>query len=331
MRRVLILGGTAWLGRAIAAAAVADGADVTCLARGDTGGVAHGSRLIRADRRDVDAYDALTGEWDDVIEISWHPDFVASGLDALADRAAHWTLISSVSVYADADSPFADESAQLVEPVDLAEYADAKVHAERLTSARIDDRALLARAGLIVGPGDPTDRFGYWPARFARGGTVLIPEPSGRYAQGIDVDDLAAWIVAAGRTGTTGPINAVGEELPLATVLAAAREAAGIPVQTVALDDETLVERGVTHWMGPRSLPLWLPPSASGFARRSDAAFVASGGTRRPLAATMQRTLDDERVRGLDRERRAGLTAAEEAAILALPRADPAPVSTPRR
>lgn len=317
MRRMLILGGTAWLGRAIAAAALASGAHVVCLARGEAGAVIPGSRLVRADRRSSDAYDALDGEWDDVVELSWDPEFVASGLDALADRAEHWTLVSSVSVYARSDIPLADEDAELVEPADLSQYADAKVHAERLTAARLGDRALLARAGLIVGPGDPTDRFGYWPARFARGGRVLTPDPHGRYVQGIDVDDLAAWIERAGRAGVTGPINAVGEEYPLAAVLAAAADAAGTPGDKVALDDVTLTARGVQHWMGERSLPLWLPAEARGFSRRSDAAFVASGGLRRPLAETMRRTLADERARGVDRPRRAGLTLREEAEVLA--------------
>ncbi|WP_396644032.1 NAD-dependent epimerase/dehydratase family protein [Microbacterium sp.] len=317
MRRVLILGGTAWLGRAVAAAALAAGADVTCLARGEAGTVAAGARLVRADRNSPDAYDGVIGDWDDVIELSWNPPFVASGLEALADRAAHWTLVSSVSVYADSATPFADETAPLVEPVDLDRYADAKVHAERLTWARGEDRVLLARAGLIVGPGDPTDRFGYWPARFARGGRTLIPTTTGRHVQGIDVDDLAAWIERAGRTAVTGAVNAVGQELPLAEVLTTAQAAAGTATETVALDDDTLLRRGVQRWAGPRSLPLWLPAEARGFARRSDAAFLASGGRRRPLADTMRRTLDDERARGVGRPRRAGLTPAEEAGVLA--------------
>lgn len=323
MRRVLILGGTAWLGRAIAAQALAQGAEVTCLARGDSGNVAPGARLVRADRDDPRAYDDVRRDWDEVVELSWDAGFVASALDALADRTAHWTLVSSVSVYAHSDVPFADESADLVEPQDLTAYPDAKVHAERLTAARLPDRSLLARAGLIVGPGDPSDRYGYWPARFARGGRVLVPETAGRHVQGIDVDDLAAWIELAGRTGVTGPINAVGEELPLAAVLTAAREAArghaDAPVsESVPLDDETLSARGVQYWAGPRSLPLWLPAEARGFSRRSDAAFVASGGRRRPLAETVRRTLDDERRRGIDRPRRAGLTPAEEAEVLAV-------------
>lgn len=323
MRRVLILGGTAWLGRAIAAQALAHGAEVTCLARGDSGDPAPGARLVRADRDDPRAYDDVRRDWNEVVELSWDAGFVASALDALADRTAHWTLVSSVSVYAHSDVPFADESADLVEPQDLTAYPDAKVHAERLTAARLPDRSLLARAGLIVGPGDPSDRYGYWPARFARGGRVLVPQTAGRHVQGIDVDDLAAWIELAGRTGVTGPINAVGEELPLAAVLAAAREAArghaDAPVsESVPLDDETLSARGVQYWAGPRSLPLWLPAEARGFSRRSDAAFVASGGRRRPLAETVRRTLDDERRRGIDRPRRAGLTPAEEAEVLAV-------------
>lgn len=316
MRQLLILGGTGWLGRAVAAQALAQGAEVTCLARGESGETAPGARLIRADRNDPDSYARVQRDWDEVIELSWEPGFVASALDALADRAAHWSLISSVSVYARSDIPFADETAELVEPNDVEQYPDAKVHAERLTSARLGDRVLLARAGLIAGPGDPTDRFGYWPARYARGGRVVAPVAADRHVQAIDVDDLAAWIAHAGRTGVTGPINAVGEELPLAAVLAAARDAAGTASETVTLDDDTLIARGVAYWAGPRSLPLWLPESAGGFARRSDAAFVASGGRRRSLAETIRRTLDDERERGLDRPRRAGLTPAEEAEII---------------
>ncbi|MGB3413737.1 MAG: reductase, partial [Microbacteriaceae bacterium] len=99
MRRVLILGGTAWLGREIARAALADGAEVFCLARGESGKVPDGVTLVVADRSQPDAYAALQGEWDEVIEISYEPDFVRGALDALASRAKHWTLISTCSVY----------------------------------------------------------------------------------------------------------------------------------------------------------------------------------------------------------------------------------------
>ena len=152
MRRVLVLGGTGWLGHEVARAARDSGAEVTCLARGDSGDVPDGTQLVRADRRLQGAYDRVMGEWDDVVELSSEPQLVQSALDALAPHASHWTLVSTVSVYADNSTPGADESAEVVEPRDLTSYADAKVSAERVSRARLQDRLLTARPGLIVGP-----------------------------------------------------------------------------------------------------------------------------------------------------------------------------------
>ncbi|MBO3094825.1 NAD-dependent epimerase/dehydratase family protein [Cellulomonas dongxiuzhuiae] len=317
MRRVLVLGGTGWLGSAVARAALADGAQVVCLARGESGDVPAGARLVRADRREPGAYDALAGDWDDVVEIAYDPALVTGALDALAERAQHWTLVSSVSVYARADEPGADESAALVEPRDLTAYPDAKVAAERASTARLGDRLLLARPGLIVGPGDPSDRFGYWPARLRRGGRVLVPTPEGRHVQVIDVDDLAAWLVAAGRDRTTGAVDAVGRPVPLADVLAEVRDAAASDAEVVPVDDATLLAHDVRYWAGPRSLPLWLPAEHTGFALRDGSAYLAAGGTLRPLRDTISRVLADEVARGVDRPRRAGLTPDEERGVLA--------------
>lgn len=262
------------------------------------------------------AYDALDGEWDEVVEFSYDLGLVAPALDALADRAAHWTLVSTVSVYARNDEPGADESADVVEPDDLAQYPDAKVAAERSTAARVGDRLLIGRPGLIVGPGDPTDRFGYWPARLHRGGSVLAPTTPGRFVQAIDVGDLASWIVSAGGQRRTGTVNAVGAVHAMEQFLADAAAVTGFEGELVHLDDETLLARGVNYWMGPRSLPLWVPAEDIGFAQRDNSAFLASGGTLRPLHETLQRTLDDEIARGIERPRRAGLTTAEEGEVL---------------
>lgn len=316
MGRVLILGGTGWLGREVAAAAVAAGSEVVCLARGEAGEVPAGARLIRADRRHPGAYDEVTGHWDEVVEFSYDGELVGSALDALAPRAAHWTLVSTVSVYARSDEPQADESAALVEPTDLTLYPDAKVTAERITAARVGDRVLLARPGLIVGPGDPSDRFGYWPARLRRGGRTLTPTAEGRFVQVIDVADLAAWIERAGRDRLVGACNAVGESHRLQDFFEVAAAIADFDGELVSLDDQTLLAHDVHHWAGPRSLPLWLPAPDTGFAQRSGAAFLASGGKLRPLVDTLTRTLADEVARGLDRPRRSGLTAAEEHAVL---------------
>src|SRR5699024_3993027 len=135
--RVLVLGGTGWLGGEIAWAALAGGAEVTCLARGVSGDVPAGVRLVRADRAAPGAYDDLGGDWDDVIEVGSEPDLVASALTALADRARHWTYVSTVSVYRDHDEVGADETAALVEPADMSEYPDAKVAAERASAAAV--------------------------------------------------------------------------------------------------------------------------------------------------------------------------------------------------
>lgn len=315
-RRVLVLGGTGWLGRTIVDELLVEGADVTCLARGTTGSVPEGARFVQADRSLPGAYEPATGIWDEVIELAHVPELVAPALDALADRAAHWTLVSTVSVYAQNDEPGADESARLVEPKDPSAYADAKVLAERTTRLRLGSRLLIARPGLIVGPGDPSDRFGYWPARLDRGGPVLVPTSAERFVQVIDVADLASWLVRAGRDGFVGTVNAVGAPVPLHDFLRCVAEVTGFDDELVAVEDDVLLAHDVAYWAGPRSLPLWIPVSDAGFAQRSAVAFTDAGGVTRPLRDTVVRVLDDERARGTDRERRAGLTSTEERAVL---------------
>lgn len=316
MRRVLILGGTGWLGREIAAAALSGGAEVVCLARGESGDVPHGARLIRADRRDPGAYDEVAGDWDEVVELAYDSELVEPALDALAARASHWTLISSVSVYARNDEPHADESATLVEPTDLTEYADAKVAAERISSARLGNRLLVARPGLIVGPGDPSDRFGYWPARLRQGGRVLAPSVSGRCVQFIDVSDLATWIERAGREQLVGVFNAVGEIHEMADFFEMACDVAGFDGELVTVNDDALRAHDVRYWAGPRSLPLWLPAADTAFAQRDGTAFLAADGVLRTMRETLERTLGDEDERGYERPRRSGLTPDEESAVL---------------
>ena len=311
-----MLGGTGWLGREIARRAVGEGAEVVCLARGESGSAPEGACHVRVDRMSPDAYNEVKGDWDEVIELAYEPTLVQPALDALASRAAHWTLISSVSVYTTNDEPHADESAPLVEPQDLSEYPDAKVAAERSSAAALGDRLLIARPGLIVGTGDPTDRFGYWPARFSRSGPVLVPDAEGRFVQVIDVEDLATWILRAGQEQTTGAVNAVGEVHEMQNFFDAVTEVTGYTGELVTLADEDLVAQGVNYWAGPRSLPLWLPREATAFAQRSGAAYLSFGGTLSPLDETLSRVLEDEISRGVSREPRSGLTAINEAAVL---------------
>nr|WP_280676856.1 reductase [Cryobacterium sp. CG_9.6] len=316
MRRVLILGGTAWLGNTIAREAVRAGADVVCLARGVSGTAPEGARFVRADRTVPGAYGQVDGDWDKVIELAYDPDIVGSALDALAGRARHWTLVSTVSVYQRNDEPGADESAALVKPQELTEYADAKVAAELASRERLGERLLVMRPGLIVGAGDASDRFGYWLARLRRGGQVLMPKSVGRFVQVIDVLDLAAFIVSAGRDRLSGTVNAVGHAHAFEEFFAWAAEITDFEGEAVHVSDELLRENDVRYWAGPRSLPLWLPASDAAFSLRSNAAFLAAGGLIRPLRDSMTQILQDEQMRGLDRDRRSGLTVSEEREIL---------------
>lgn len=318
MTNVLILGGTGWLSGRIAAHALGAGASVTCLARGGRP-APPGATLVLADRDDEDAYDVVsrTG-WDHVVDVSSRVDHVSGAVRALGDRAARWTYISSMSVYRDDETVGTEESAPRHPAAQAGEdddYARQKVAAEDTVQQGLGDRALLVRPGLIVGDGDPSDRFGYWAAAFLRAldEPVLLPPLDGRTAQVIDVEDVAAFVMSA---TVTGAVNAIGDVRDLEDVLRTVRASTGHTGPVVVGTEARLVAEGVAYWAGPRSLPLWLPPEMSGFMTRSNARYRRSGGRIRPLEETVERVVADERERGVDRERRAGLTRTEERALL---------------
>ncbi|WP_036556387.1 NAD-dependent epimerase/dehydratase family protein [Nocardioides insulae] len=333
MKRILILGGTSWLGGVLAEQALRLGHQVTSLARGESGTAPVGARWVRADRLDPAAYDGVRGqEWDDVIELTWQPGFARGAVHALADRAAHWTFVSTCSVYADDSTPHADETAGLRhrstrDRATREEYGEAKVACEEACAEALGDRLLIARAGLIGGPGDRSDRYGYWVGRFAlaQRGPVLVPDAPAQSSQVIDVRDAADWLLGAGG-GLTGTFHLVGEQLPLREVLGLARAIAGHSGDVVPAPESWLNEREVAPWMGPRSLPLWLPgPELAGHAARSDTRALSAGLVRRSASATLQDTLADELARGLERPRAAGLTRTEELDLIRELRPTPAP------
>jgi 2'-hydroxyisoflavone reductase len=325
-KSILVLGGTAWLGGAIAAAARDAGHDVTCLARGESGDVPAGVSFVSSDRWALSAYDEVAGRsWDAVVDVSWQPELVRSALAALSARARHWIYVSSVSVYADHASPDADETAPLVGPwlgsgvATLAEYGGAKVSCETECRSRVpDDRLLVARPGLIVGHGDRSDRFGYWPARFARADVeeeVLAP-PLDSSVQVIDVEDLASWIAAAVGRGLAGTFDAIGDTHDFAQVVAACVEATGMRPRIVSPGDEWLSSQEVEPWAGPESMPLWLPSSYAGMSSRSGRRGRTAGLAPRPLQKSVESALRWERELGVERSRKAGLSPGREAELL---------------
>lgn len=327
--RLLVLGGTAWLGRHIAQSAVAAGHDVTCLARGESGSVPVDVRFVRADRDAADGLDAVAAEqWDAVIDVSRQPGQVRRAAHALEPVADRFIFVSSCSAYADHGPLGQDESAPLLPALEgdvmetMSSYGEAKVACEQAVQQVFGpDRSVIVRAGLIAGPGDNSGRTGYWPLRFARpsqpDGTVLIPLAPDLPTQIIDVRDLAAWLVKIAEHATCGVFNATGDSYPFDAHLAVARQVAGHGGPLRAAAGDWLLEHGVHEWAGNTSLPLWLnDPGWYGMGAHSNERATAAGLTLRPLADTLQATLDWELETGADTTRRAGLTAAEEVNLL---------------
>jgi 2'-hydroxyisoflavone reductase len=326
--RLLVLGGTGWLGGHVARTALASGHQVTCLARGSSG-APEGAVLIRADRTRPGAYDEVVGkQWDLVVDVARQPGYVRTAVAALASRAGFFAFVSSSNVYADHSRAAQDEDAALLPALEgdvmesMATYGEAKVACEQhALSAFGPERALIARVGLIGGPGDVFDRTGYWPWRFAHpaadDGSVLVPDAPHLATQIIDVRDLAGWLVSAGGQRVAGVFNATGETVLLPDHLQEARTVAGHAGPVVRVDQHWLAQQGVQPWMGERSLPLWLTdPDWLGFNARDSSKARGAGLVTRPLSGTLSDTLAWELSRNPSRTRSAGLSDPDEHALL---------------
>jgi nucleoside-diphosphate-sugar epimerase len=295
--RLLILGGSQFLGRAIAAHACAAGHDVTCAARGLAGPIATGAKFVAVDRDVSDGLEPLAcHEFDAVVDVSRHPGQVRRAVAALKQQAGHWTFVSTVSVYADNRTPGqrADTAPLRASTAPDVEYSSEEIYgaAKVACEQAVGENAFICRAGLIVGPEDPTGRFTYWPARLARGGEVLVPGSPEDAVQFIDVRDLAQWIVHAAQARLTGTYDAIGPTRTRGELLADCAAALGSSCTFTWVNRAFLEEHDVRRWAGLRSLPLWLPlPDFAGFATRDTTPARHAGLTVRPLPETARDTL----------------------------------------
>jgi 2'-hydroxyisoflavone reductase len=323
--KVLILGGTLFLGRHLAAAALERGHEVTLFNRGRTNpDLFPEAERLQGDR-DGDL-SALAGRgWDAVVDTSARvPRWVREFASIAGERVGHYTFVSSISVYADTSLPGTDESApvhvctdETAEEIPDAEtYGGLKALCERVAAELMPERALSIRPGLIVGPHDDSGRFAYWVHRIAAGGEVLAPEPREQPVQLIDVRDVAGWILDLAERGETGVFNATGPDRPLTMerLLAEIVSSTKSDARLVWVDERSLVDAGVEAWS---DLPLWLAPNVdpahAGFLSIDVSKALAAGLAFRPLSETVHDTLAHaERTAeaGLDPERERELLAA---------------------
>ncbi|HLJ59213.1 MAG TPA: NAD-dependent epimerase/dehydratase family protein [bacterium] len=333
---ILILGGTRFVGRHLAEAALVRGHRVSLFNRGTSDPhPAIDAESLRGDRDGNLA--ALRGRsWDAVIDTSGYvPRVVRASADLLAPRVGHYTFISTVSVYGPVTpGSLVDERAplQTVDDDTREDYLDPEVYGglkrlcERAVEARMPDRVLIPRLSLVVGPLDPTDRFTYWPTRVARGGAVLaFDRPDRPIVPFIDARDAARWIVAGLEAGRTGVFNVGGKTgVTIGEVLETCRIVGGAPdASWVWVNEAFLAQHGVGPWL---ELPLWVPRERDSLAGLDSSKAVGAGLERRPLAETVRDLLTWDRSRPASVTRRAGLAADREAALLEqwrLPRNDP--------
>jgi 2'-hydroxyisoflavone reductase len=300
--RLLVLGGTKFLGRATVEAALERGHEVTLFNRGETNPeLFPEAEKLRGDR-DGDL-SALEGrEWDTVIDPSgFVPRLVRASAEALRGSVGQYVFVSSISVYDELGEPGFDETARTVMLDDptiedyltmgqVNTYGGLKALCEEVVRELFPDEHAVVRPGLIVGPHDPSGRFTYWPLRLAGGGDVLAPGDPTRQVQIVDVRDLADWMLRLAEDGTTGTFNATGPDRPLTMgeLLETCAEVGGAEARLVWVDEPFLLDQEVGAWM---ELPLWVSQADTWFLGADVSRAVAAGLRFRSLEETVRDTL----------------------------------------
>jgi 2'-hydroxyisoflavone reductase len=334
--KLLILGGTMFLGRYLVKAALASGHEVTLFNRGKTyPDLFPEVEKLRGDRKE--SVQPLAGRrWDAVIDTCGYvPRVVRMSAELLADAVDHYTFISTISVYSDSKTCGQDEGAPLMkledettEEVTGETYGGLKALCEREAERAMPGRALIIRPGLITGPHDPSDRFTYWPVRVQKGGEILAPGPPGTPVQHIDVRDLAEWTLRAVEQKLTGVFNATGPDyappprmLTMDEVLDTCLDVTGSDATFTWVTPGFLIGNEVGAFT---EVPLWVPGEDWGATTVRVKKAIDAGLTFRPLATTIKDTLEWHAVRhgegegsGEEIALRAGLAVEREQDLLA--------------
>ena len=323
--RILVIGGTVFLGRAFTDAALAAGHEIVHFNRGQSSPPDTRVERIAGDRTDVASLRkaSAAAPWDAVMDTSGYlPQVVRRSAAALRDCSRRYLFVSSISAYSggefDETSPLQPVPDPLPEAMTLDKYGALKAGSEAVAREFFGDRAIVVRPGLIVGPHDPTDRFTWWPHRVALGEKVAAPGRASRTVQFIDVRDLARWMVSLVERDATGTFNATGPQTPIAmeSVLTACRDVSGSNADIRWVDEAFLAQKHILPW---KEMPLWVPESdahAAGFMDVPIARALATGLAFRDLRETIADTLTWSRTRAADHAWKAGLAADREAALL---------------
>jgi 2'-hydroxyisoflavone reductase len=331
--RILVVGGTRFIGRHLTAAALDRGHEVTVFHRGKTGADLFPQATHLLGDRDGDLSPLASGQWDATIDTcAYVPRQVHRLADVLADRGGRYVYISSLSVYATPQPPRFTEDAALidlpdptVEEVTDETYGGLKVLCERAAIERFGAGVAVIRPTYVVGPYDYSGRFSWWLHRIARGGEVLAPEPAGAPFQVIDVRDMATWIVDGVERGTGGVFNAVSPPPPFSfgDLLDQIVAVAGPPgTRLTWVDRSFLLDAGENDV----TLPMWPGGDPAGMFEGADPSRAeATGLAPRPLVQTIRETLDHELAHPTPARPDVGLPAEREADLLARWRAQPAP------
>ncbi|MBI1382314.1 MAG: NAD-dependent epimerase/dehydratase family protein [Planctomycetaceae bacterium] len=322
--KLLVLGGTRFVGRHTVEAALARGHDVTLFHRGKSGPELFPEcEHVLGDRRiGLEALGAQ--EFDACLDTSgYRPSEVRRSAEFLESRVGRYAFVSTISVHAHPERSGADETAELApwdptqgEELNEASYGPLKAACERIVQASFGERALVLRPGLLVGPHDPTDRFSWWVARLASGGPVLAPGPAGARVQWLDARDLGRFTVQLLEDGARGVYTAAGPAEPttLGELLGSLLNYGGGDGELIWADPGFLLDEGVKPF---RDLPLWIPEDGPrGLFSVDPSRALAAGLNPRPLVHTLGDTHRWLGSRGPGQPWQAGISPSRERELL---------------